>query len=57
MKWGNIVAKGLEWSIIVGASVTEVLEGLEKVHKSMFQISESIKKLSEVSKIKYFWWS
>ena len=50
MKGGNIMAKGFELSLMVGASVTGALDGLAKVIKSMSQVSESTKKLSEVSK-------
>ena len=44
------MAKGFELSLMVGASVTGALDGLAKVIKSMSQVSESTKKLSEVSK-------
>ena len=50
MKRRNIVAKGFELSLMIGVSVAGVLEGLAKVHKRMFQVSESTKKLSKVSK-------
>ena len=45
MKGVNIVTKGFELSLMIGASVAGALEGLVKVYKSMSQVSESTKKL------------